>query len=134
MKFLGKKEVIDTDSKNIEVFLTRGVEKVFPSKDSFAKALAGGKKLSMYFGIDPTGPTLHIGHAIPLIKLALLQKMGHQVTLLIGDFTAMIGDPTDKMAARKKLTEKEVLENCKLYKKQASKFLSFDLKSAQNYL
>ena len=66
-----------------------------------------------------------MGHAIPLMKLALLQQMGHKVILLMGDFTAMIGDPTDKMAARKVLTRKEVLDNLKLYKKQASKFLSF---------
>lgn len=114
-----------SDAKAIDSFLARGLENVFPSKEAFGRALASGRKLSIYLGIDPTGPTLHMGHAIPLMKLGQLQRMGHQVILLIGDFTAMIGDPTDKMAARKQLTRKEVLANCKLYKKQASKFLSF---------
>jgi tyrosyl-tRNA synthetase len=113
------------NTKEIESFLSRGVENVFPSKEAFSKALAGDKKLSIYLGLDPTGPTLHMGHAIPLMKLAQLQKMGHQIILLIGDFTAMIGDPSDKASARKQLTKKEVLSNLKLYKKQAAKFLSF---------
>ncbi len=108
----------------IERFLSRGIENVFPSKESFARALANGKKLSIYLGIDPTGPSLHIGHSIPLIKLSQLQKMGHRVILLLGDFTAMIGDP-DKTAVRKQLSRREVLFNLKLYKKQASVFLSF---------
>ncbi|MEK7596513.1 MAG: tyrosine--tRNA ligase [Patescibacteria group bacterium] len=113
----------------VERFLSRGVENIFPSKESLASALASGKKLSIYLGIDPTGPTLHIGHAIPLLKLSKLQKMGHKVILLIGDFTAMIGDPSDKLAVRKQLTKREVLSNLKLYKKQASIFLSFSGKN-----
>ncbi len=85
-----------------------------------------GKSLTVYLGIDPTGPTLHLGHVIPMQKLEELQALGHKIILLIGDFTAMIGDPTDKTATRKKLTREEVLENCKLYQKQASHFLKFD--------
>jgi tyrosyl-tRNA synthetase len=67
-----------------------------------------------------------MGHSIPLKKLSEMQALGHKIILLIGDFTAMIGDPTDKSAVRKQLTREEVLENCKLYKKQAEKFLKFD--------
>jgi tyrosyl-tRNA synthetase len=115
-----------TASKDlIEGFLTRSVENVYPNREAVAKALASSKPLTIYAGIDPTGPTLHLGHVIWLKKLAELQKMGHKVVMLIGDFTAMIGDPTDKGAARKRLTRKEVLANCKLYKKQASRFLKF---------
>ena len=125
MKFLRKAPAINTNTNDIEELLSRGVENVYPSKDSFAKALASGGRLSIYLGIDPTGPTLHMGHAIPLMKLSALQKLGHKVILLMGDFTAMIGDRTDKMAARKKLSRKEVLDNLKLYKKQAATFLSF---------
>ncbi|HEY9481051.1 MAG TPA: tyrosine--tRNA ligase [Candidatus Paceibacterota bacterium] len=113
------------DTNSAEQFLARGIEAVYPSKEAFVEALKKGKKIKVYLGIDPTGPTLHMGHAIPLMKLSQLQKMGHEVTLLIGDFTAMIGDPTDKSAARKQLTRREVLKNCRLYKKQASTFLSF---------
>jgi len=121
----------DTNSQKIEEILTRGVENIFPNKDFLKKKLASGEKLKFYLGIDPTGPTLHMGHAIPLMKLADLQKLGHEVILLIGDFTAMIGDPTDKSATRKQLTKKEVLKNATLYKKQASKFLNFGFGGAR---
>lgn len=113
------------DTAKIEEILHRGVENAYPSHGALKAALESGKKLRVYLGIDPTGPSLHLGHAIPMRKLALLQDLGHEVILLIGDFTAMIGDPTDKTAARKRLTRKEVLANCKNYKKQASKILKF---------
>jgi tyrosyl-tRNA synthetase len=122
---------INTSPEKIEEFLTRGVENIFPNKDFFKKQLLSGKRLKMYMGVDPTGPTLHLGHAIPLKKLAEFQALGHEVILLIGDFTAMIGDPTDKKAVRKKLTRNQVLKNCKAYKKQASKLLDFGLGGAK---
>ena len=122
--FLKKEQVIRDESK-IETFLNRGVENVFPNKEFVKKNLLSGKKLKIYLGIDPTGPTLHIGHAIPLRKMKELQEMGHEIILLVGDFTAMIGDPTDKSSARKQLTRGEVLENCKNYKKQIGKIISF---------
>lgn len=116
---------IDTDPKKIEAFLTRGVENIYPNIDFLRKKLLSGEKQTVYLGIDPTGPSLHIGHAIQLKKLQELQRLGHQIILLIGDFTAMIGDPTDKTSTRKQLNRKEVLNNCKEYKKQASVFLNF---------
>ena len=119
-----------TDPQKIDHFLDRGVENWFPSKDFIRARLTEGKQLSMYLGIDPTGPTLHLGHMIPLRKLREFQDLGHKVILLIGDFTGMIGDPTDKSGTRKQLTRKEVLQNCKLYKKQASKILRFSGKNA----
>ncbi|MFH1078353.1 MAG: tyrosine--tRNA ligase [Patescibacteria group bacterium] len=122
---MAKKLTVSTDEKAIRTFLTRGVENVYPNPDALEKLLFSGKRITTYCGIDPTGPTLHIGHSIWLRKLAELQKLGHDVILLIGDFTAMIGDPTDKAATRKKLSRKEVMVNCKLYKEQASKFLRF---------
>lgn len=125
MKFFGNKEAIIPNTKEIELFLSKGVENVYPSKEAFAKALESGKRLTVYLGIDPTGPSLHMGHAIPLMKLSHLQKMGHKVIMLMGDFTAMIGDPTDKSATRKKLTAAEVAQNLRAYKKQATTFLSF---------
>jgi tyrosyl-tRNA synthetase len=122
---------INTDPKKVEEFLTRGVENLYPNKEFVKKQLLSGKKLRMYLGIDPTGPTLHMGHAVQLIKLREFQKLGHEVIVLIGDFTAMIGDPTDKSASRKQLTRKQVLNNCKLYKKQASIFLNFGFGGAK---
>jgi tyrosyl-tRNA synthetase len=113
-----------TDEKKIDEVLARGVEEVFV-KDILKKKLLFGKRLKIYLGIDPTGPTLHMGHAIPLKKLKEFQDLGHQVILLMGDFTAMIGDPTDKTSTRKQLSHKEVLNNLKKYKKQASIFLKF---------
>ncbi len=115
---------IDTDPKKIEEFLTRGVENIYPNEDFLRKKLLSGERQRVYLGIDPTGPTLHMGHAVVLKKLRDLQNLGHKIILLIGDFTATIGDP-DKLSIRKPLTRREVLNNAKYYKKQASKFLKF---------
>lgn len=109
--------------------LTRGISSIYPSLDFVKSKIEKGEKLTIYLGIDPTGPNLHLGHAIPLKKLAEFQKLGHKIILLMGDFTAMIGDPTDKSATRKQLTHKEVLTNLKNYKKQASKLISFSGKN-----
>lgn len=98
---------------------------VYPNKDAMREALASGRRLRIYVGVDPTAPNLHIGHALQMKKLREFQDLGHEVILLLGSFTAMIGDPTDKMAARKQLTAEEVMANAKSYKKQASKILSF---------
>ena len=87
--------------------------------------LKSGKQLTLYTGYDPTAPTLHIGHGITMLKLRQFQELGHKVIMLIGDFTGMIGDPTDKTSARQKLTRKQVLENCKNYKKQTAAILNF---------
>jgi tyrosyl-tRNA synthetase len=113
--------------------LTRGIANIYPSKDYVASRIAKGEKLTIYLGIDPTGPTLHLGHAIPLKKMAEFQKQGHKIILLMGDFTAMIGDPTDKGATRKQLTHKEVMGNLKKYKKQASSLISFSGKNAAQF-
>lgn len=113
-----------TDEEKINEILTRGVEDVIVQED-LKKQLMSGKKIRLYLGVDPTGTDLHLGHAVALWKLRDFQEMGHEVILLIGDFTARIGDPTGKDAARKPLTEKEVKENFKNYKKQASKILDF---------
>lgn len=113
------------DEKQIDELLSRGVENIFPNREFLKSKMMKGERVTIYLGVDPTGPTLHLGHLIPILKLSKFQKMGHQVILLMGDFTAMIGDPTDKTATRKKLTRKEVLKNLENYKKQASKFISF---------
>jgi len=123
---MAKNSAVSTDKNAIQHFLTRSVENVYPTKAKLEELLLSGKQISVYTGVDPTGPTLHMGHVIWLKKLAELQRLGHRVIMLIGDFTALIGDPTDKTATRKRQTREEVLANCKTYKKQASKFLSFD--------
>jgi len=118
------------DSTTIEKFLSRGVAAVYPSKEDVAKRLKSGEILTMYFGIDPTGPTLHLGHAIALRKLQEFQNLGHKVILLIGDFTGTIGDPSGKDKTRVPLTREKVLENAARYQEQASKFLRFDGENA----
>lgn len=110
----------------LSTLLERGVEAIFPSREFLEKKLRSGEKVSLYVGYDPTAPTLHIGHAITLMKLRDFQELGHKVIFLVGDFTALIGDPTDKSAARVTQTREQVLENCKLYQKQASTILHFD--------
>lgn len=113
---------IITDEKQIEKVLTRGVENIYPNKESLKKILMSGKKLRIYNGIDPTGQ-LHIGHGIVLRKLRQFQDLGHEVIVLIGDFTATIGDPTDKLSTRQPLSREQVLNNTKDYKKLIGKIL-----------
>ena len=108
--------------------LIRAVSDVIPRKLAEEK-LRSGKKLRLYFGIDPTGNKLHIGHAVPLRKLKQFKDAGHEVILLIGSFTAMIGDPTGQDLMRKALTKKDVEQNFKTYQKQAAKVL--DLKGVE---
>jgi len=118
--------MINTDSTKIDQLLNRGVENIYPNREFLIKLLISGKRLTLYTGYDPTAPTLHIGHAITLLKLRDFQELGHRVIMLIGDFTGMIGDPTDKSATRQQLTRQQVMANCKKYKKQASHILDFN--------
>lgn len=120
---------VNMNRELIEKALNRGVENIYPTKADLEKVLLSEKKIKIYHGIDPSGPCLHLGHLIQLRKLSQFQELGHKIILLIGDFTGMIGDPTDKSAARKQLTREQVLENCKNYKEQASKFLKFSGKN-----
>ncbi|MDP3954153.1 MAG: tyrosine--tRNA ligase [bacterium] len=114
----------DSNSQNkMNEIFGRRVENVYPSREEATKRLKEEKRLKFYYGIDPTGPSLHIGHTVQLFLLKQLAELGHEVVLLIGDFTARIGDPTDKEATRKKLSEKEVRENMKNYVGQIKKIL-----------
>ena len=110
----------------IEEVLTRGVEKIYPSKEALEKVLRSGKKMRLYSGFDPSNPQLHLGHTIVLKKLREFQDLGHKVILLVGDFTGRIGDPTDRTSMRRELTHEQALENAKTYKAQAEKVLRFD--------
>jgi tyrosyl-tRNA synthetase len=114
-----------TDKNRIKEILEKGVEKIYPSKEALEKVLKSGRRIRLYCGYDPTAQSLHIGHAITIRKLAQFQKLGHEVIFLIGDFTGMIGDPTDKTATRKRLTKQQIQKNLKNYKKQAGKILKF---------
>ncbi|MBI2051093.1 MAG: tyrosine--tRNA ligase [Parcubacteria group bacterium] len=104
--------------------LTRGVAKAIPQNLAEEK-LASGRKLRVYWGIDPTGTRMHLGHTIPMRKLMQFADAGHEAILIIGSFTAMLGDPSDKDAMRKPLTREQVQSNFETYKKQAAKVLDF---------
>ena len=110
----------------IEELLTRGVDKIYPSKEELEKVLRGGKKLKLYQGFDPTGTQLHIGHMVGLRKLKQWQDLGHHVIFLIGDGTGQAGDPSGKTRAREKfLTREELRKNAVDYVKQAGKIVRF---------
>lgn len=112
-------------NKKINELLTRGVDEVIV-EDHLKKALSSGKKLRVKFGIDPTAPDLHLGHTLPLRKLQMFQELGHKAVLIIGDFTATIGDPTGRSELRKKLKPEEIKKNMKTYLDQAKKVLDLD--------
>jgi len=102
--------------------LTRGVEEII-NREHLVKLLNSGKVLRIKLGIDPTSPDLHLGHSVVLRKLRQFQDLGHKVVLIIGDFTATIGDPSGRSETRKPLTEPQVKANAREYIEQAGKIL-----------
>ncbi len=108
----------------IEEVLSRGVVEILPDKEGLAR-LMRQKKIRIYNGIDPTSPNIHLGNAVSLLKLKQFQELGHEVILLVGTFTAQIGDPSGHDESRKPLTIKEIKKNIITYKKQAAKILDF---------
>jgi len=112
-------------NKLLNDILSRGVENIIPSRAKLETLLSSEKKLNIYIGIDPTATRIHIGHAVPLRKLNILASMGHNVKFLIGDFTALIGDTSDKDSERPVLTTQQIKQNFEDYKKQAAKVLDF---------
>lgn len=99
--------------------------------EELEKQIKSGKKLKIKFGIDPTGPDVHLGHLLPVMLLRQFQKAGHQIHLIIGDFTAMIGDPSGRNDQRPVLTEAQVKKNSKTYFSQIGKFL--DVKKSKKH-
>ncbi len=109
----------------IEHLLTYNVSAIYPTADFLRDKLQQGEQLTIYLGVDPSSPNIHLGHTIVLRKLKEFQQLGHKVIFLIGDFTAMIGDPTGKEKARPQLTQAEVLKNAQTYQEQVSLILDF---------
>ena len=121
---------INTDKQKIKNLLTRGVEEII-ERESLEKKLRLGKQLRIKFGIDPTAPDLHLGHSVVLRKLKQFQGLGHKIILIIGDFTAKIGDPSGRSETRKPLAGKEIKQNMKKYLFQAAKII--DIKKSETY-
>src|SRR5260221_4495857 len=103
--------------------IRRGVEKIVPEEE-LAKKLewsrSAGQPLRIKYGIDPTGIDVHLGHTVPLRKLRLFQELGHQAVLIIGNYTALVGDPSGRDQTRARLTQEQVEANALDYSKQVS--------------
>lgn len=111
----------------VDELLTRGVDKIYPTREALEKILRSGKKLRLYQGFDPTGTQLHIGHMVAFRKLRQWQELGHEVIFLIGDGTGQAGDPSGKKKARDKFFDNaELRKNAEGYVKQAGKIVRFD--------
>lgn len=110
---------------NIEEFLTRGVSEVIVKEDLEQK-LKAGKPLRIKYGVDPTSPDIHLGHAVGLRKLRELQDAGHTIIFLIGDYTTKIGDPSGRNTTRPILTDEEIQLNAKTYFEQVGKILDIE--------
>ncbi len=107
--------------QQLEIFL-RGTDEILPLEE-LKKKLEKGSPLKIKAGFDPTAPDLHLGHTVLINKLKMLQDLGHEIQFLIGDFTAMIGDPTGKSKTRPPLSREQVIENAKSYTEQVFKIL-----------
>ncbi len=105
--------------------LRRGVDEIIPEAE-FVSALKSGRKLRIKFGVDPSSPDIHLGHAVPLRTLRRLQAMGHTIIFLIGDTTARIGDPSGKSKTRPVLTGEQIAANAKTYLEQVGKVLDVE--------
>jgi len=118
----GTQPKIITDKENIEEILERGRDEIV-DKGHLEERLKSGKQLRIKLGIDPTSPNIHIGRAVVLWKLRAFQDMGHIAVLIIGDFTGLVGDTSDKSSERPMLTEEQVKSNMQNYLEQAFKIL-----------
>jgi tyrosyl-tRNA synthetase len=101
--------------------------------DRLRESKKSGVPLKVKFGIDPTGPDIHVGHTVSLLNLRLFQRMGHQLSLVIGDFTGMIGDPSGRLDERPALTEVEVRANMATYEAQASRIVNLSDPSIERH-
>jgi tyrosyl-tRNA synthetase len=116
----------DSNAAAISELLTRSVKDIYPSREALRARLESGDKLHIYMGIDPTADYVHLGHSTNYLLLERFHRLGHRITVLVGDFTAKIGDPSDKSSARKQLTDAEVAENLVTFKAQIGKILDFE--------
>ncbi len=117
-----RREAIMVNVEEALIEIKRGVVEILPEAE-FIEKLKQGKPLRIKLGLDPTAPDIHLGHTVILNKLRQFQTLGHEIQFLIGDFTAMIGDPSGRNVTRKPLTREEVLANAKTYEAQAFKIL-----------
>src|SRR5258708_25444584 len=111
------------------MLIKRGVDQIVPEEEfrkKLERSLKTGTPLRVKYGIDPTGIDVHLGHTVPLRKLRLFQELGHQAVLIIGNYTALVGDPSGRDQTRARLDEKQVEANALDYLKQVSKDIHID--------
>ncbi|MEK7505460.1 MAG: tyrosine--tRNA ligase [Patescibacteria group bacterium] len=124
--FTGSGDKVSTDETKIDELLSRSVANVLPSKDALKKLLLSGKRLKFYIGTDATGPQLHLGHSTNYLILEKFRKLGHEIVILFGDYTALIGDPSDKEAVRKQQTPAQIAGHIRDWKSQVEKIVDFE--------
>ncbi len=118
---------IITDPKKVDEILERGtIVNFLPTKKEFRKKLLSGERMKFYIGFDATAPTLHLSHAKNFMLMEKFRKLGHEIIILFGDFTARIGDPTGESSTRKQLTREDVVSNVKKWKEMIRPLMSFD--------
>src|SRR3989338_6285114 len=128
MGFFSRTIPVSTDAKKVDALLSRGVVEAIV-KEKLREKLLSGRRLRVKLGIDPTSPDLHLGRSIPLLKLRDFQELGHTVIFIVGDFTAVIGDTSDKDAERPMLSHETIAKNEASYKAQVGRLL--DLSRAE---
>src|SRR3989344_5220534 len=117
---------VSTDEERVDEILNRGViVNLLPTKEAFREKLLSGDRLRLYIGADPTSTALHLSHAKNYMLLEDFRRLGHEVIVLCGDFTAQIGDPSERASSRKQLTPEEVLANMETWKQQIEPILNF---------
>ena len=116
-----------TDKKRIDEIFSRGiVSEIIPSKDEFLQLLLSGRKLKIYIGADPTSSSLHLSHAKNYMFLEELRELGHEAVILVGDFTAQIGDPSERTETRKQISEEKIKENVREWISQIKPLTNFE--------
>jgi len=117
------------DENRIDEILNRGtIVEIFPSREEFVNKLLSGKRLKFYIGFDPTAPTLHLSHAKNFMLMEKFRKLGHEIIILFGDFTARIGDPTAESSTRRQLSREDVVSNVKKWKQLVKPLMDFENK------
>jgi tyrosyl-tRNA synthetase len=109
--------------------IRQGVAEIIPEaelREKLKHSLSKNQPLRIKYGIDPTAPEMHLGHSVPIRKLRDFQNLGHQIIFLVGDFTALIGDPTGKVETRPMLSPEQIKQNLQAYREQAGKLLNLD--------
>lgn len=118
--------MVINDTDKISEALSRSIDRIYPTRKELRQKMLSGERLTFYMGIDPTADYVHLGHSTNYLVLERLHNLGHKIIVLAGDFTAMIGDPSDKSSMRVQLSAEQVKKNLQTFKVQIGKIINFD--------